>query len=88
MHCKRVAFGLLAAAAAVAAADDSDVTQLKKDTFDDFVKTNDLVLAECECFFAPSCMPLNPANHALQSLLPGAATARPSPPSTRRLPHP
>ncbi|EEY19776.1 disulfide-isomerase [Verticillium alfalfae VaMs.102] len=52
MHCKRVAFGLLAAAAAVAAADDSDVTQLKKDTFDDFVKTNDLVLAE---FFAPWC---------------------------------
>ncbi len=42
-----LAFGLLAAAAVVAA---SDVTQLKKDTFDDFVKSNDLVLAE---FFAP-----------------------------------
>lgn len=26
----------------------SDVTQLKKDTFDEFVKENDLVLAECE----------------------------------------
>lgn len=48
MHCKRVAFGLLAAAAAVTAADDSDVTQLQKSTFDDFIKGNDLVLAECE----------------------------------------
>jgi protein disulfide-isomerase A1 len=46
---KSVAFGLLASAAVVAAA-DSDVVQLKKDTFEDFVKTNDLVLAE---FFAP-----------------------------------
>lgn len=45
MFCKRVAFGLLAAAAAVSA---SDVTQLKKDDFNDFIKTNDLVLAECE----------------------------------------
>ncbi|KAF5516927.1 Protein disulfide-isomerase [Colletotrichum siamense] len=49
MFCKRVAFGLLAAAAAVSA---SDVTQLKKDDFNDFIKTNDLVLAE---FFAPWC---------------------------------
>lgn len=31
--------------AAVAAA--SDVTELKKDTFDGFIKENDLVLAEC-----------------------------------------
>ncbi|TPX15396.1 uncharacterized protein E0L32_004376 [Thyridium curvatum] len=45
------AWGLLAAAT-VAAAADSDVTQLTKATFDDFVKTNDLVLAE---FFAPWC---------------------------------
>lgn len=45
---KKVAFSLLAAAAAtVSAADASDVHQLTKDTFDDFVKTNDLVLAEC-----------------------------------------
>ncbi|KAM0329818.1 hypothetical protein ACHAQA_003982 [Verticillium albo-atrum] len=52
MHCKRIAFGLLAAAAAVSAADESDVTQLQKDTFEEFVKGNDLVLAE---FFAPWC---------------------------------
>ncbi|KAI1098492.1 protein disulfide isomerase [Jackrogersella minutella] len=44
-------FGLLAAAG-VSAADASDVTQLSKDTFTDFVKGNDLVLAE---FFAPWC---------------------------------
>ncbi len=44
---KNLAFGLLAAATVASA---SDVTQLKKDTFDDFVKSNDLVLAE---FFAP-----------------------------------
>ena len=42
---QRLAFSLLAAAAVASA---SDVTQLKKDTFDDFVKTNDIVLAECE----------------------------------------
>ena len=46
---RRVAFGLLAAAAVASA---SDVHQLTKDTFDDFVKTNDLVLAE---FYAPWC---------------------------------
>lgn len=46
---KKVAFSLLAVAAAVTAADTSDVAQLTKDTFDDFVKTNDLVLAECTC---------------------------------------
>ncbi|KAI1345006.1 protein disulfide isomerase [Xylariaceae sp. FL0016] len=50
---KNFAWGLLAAAAVAHAADAaSDVTQLKKDTFDDFVKANDLVLAE---FFAPWC---------------------------------
>lgn len=42
----RIALGLLAAAAIATA---SDVVQLKKDTFDDFVKANDLVLAECKC---------------------------------------
>ncbi|KAL2122900.1 hypothetical protein VTJ04DRAFT_3355 [Mycothermus thermophilus] len=45
----RYALGLLAAAAVATA---SDVIQLKKDTFDDFIKSNDLVLAE---FFAPWC---------------------------------
>jgi protein disulfide-isomerase A1 len=45
MHTKSIAFGLLAAAAAASA---SDVVQLKKDNFDEFVKTNDIVLAECE----------------------------------------
>ena len=38
--------GLLAAL--VAADGASDVVQLKKDSFDEFVKTNDLVLAECK----------------------------------------
>ncbi len=48
MHsAKNLALGLLAAAAVASA---SDVMQLKKDTFDDFVKGNDIVLAE---FFAP-----------------------------------
>ncbi|KAI1265980.1 protein disulfide-isomerase [Xylariaceae sp. FL1019] len=46
-------FGLLAAASVASAADAaSDVVQLKKDSFDDFVKDNSLVLAE---FFAPWC---------------------------------
>ncbi|KAK3937086.1 protein disulfide-isomerase precursor [Diplogelasinospora grovesii] len=45
----KIALGLLAAAAVATA---SDVVQLKKDTFDEFVKTNDIVLAE---FFAPWC---------------------------------
>lgn len=50
MHrAQKLALGLLAAAAVATA---SDVVQLKKDTFDDFVKANDLVLAE---FFAPWC---------------------------------
>jgi hypothetical protein len=41
---RNVILGFLAAAGAVSA---SDVTQLKQDAFDDFVATNDLVLAEC-----------------------------------------
>ncbi|KAK6948169.1 hypothetical protein K445DRAFT_319098 [Daldinia sp. EC12] len=50
---RNILFGLLAASTGVYAADAaSDVTQLNKDTFDDFVKGNDLVLAE---FFAPWC---------------------------------
>ena len=42
---RNFALGLLAAAAVATA---SDVVQLKKDTFDEFVKANDIVLAECE----------------------------------------
>ncbi|KAF2835907.1 protein disulfide isomerase [Patellaria atrata CBS 101060] len=45
----RAAFGLIGAAALAAA---SDVHDLKSDTFADFVKEHDLVLAE---FFAPWC---------------------------------
>ncbi|OTA98066.1 hypothetical protein M426DRAFT_326282 [Hypoxylon sp. CI-4A] len=45
-------FGLLAAAGVSAGDAASDVTQLNKDTFSDFIKGNDLVLAE---FFAPWC---------------------------------
>jgi protein disulfide-isomerase A1 len=46
---RNIAFGLLAAAAVVSAADAaSDVVQLKKDEFDSFIKDNSLVLAECE----------------------------------------
>ena len=40
------ALGLLASSTALAA--DSDVHQLKKDTFNEFIKDNDLVLAECK----------------------------------------
>ena len=46
---KNVAIGLLAGASAVVA---SDVHDLGQDTFKDFVKSHDLVLAE---FFAPWC---------------------------------
>ena len=46
---KSVALGLIGAAAVASA---SDVHDLKKDTFTDFVKSHDLVLAE---FFAPWC---------------------------------
>lgn len=47
----KFALGLLAAAAVATA---SDVVQLKKDTFDEFVKANDLVLAECKPHTIPS----------------------------------
>lgn len=103
MHHKRLACALMGALAAVASA-ESDVTQLTKDTFDDFIKSNDLVLAECKLFCFVSAAfwslvpcPLFPSPHqlrhrnpadmvSLQSLLPGAVTARLSRPSTRRLP--
>ena len=46
---RRIALGLLAAAAVAHAADPvSDVTQLNKDTFNDFVKDHEIVLAECK----------------------------------------
>ena len=43
-HTMRSSLGLLGLAALAAA---SDVHDLTKDTFPDFVKTHDLVLAEC-----------------------------------------
>jgi protein disulfide-isomerase A1 len=50
---QRLAFAVLAALAGFASAEgESDVHQLTQDTFGDFVKANDLVLAE---FFAPWC---------------------------------
>lgn len=49
MRTTELAFGLVGAAALASA---SDVHDLKKDTFPDFVKENPLVLAE---FFAPWC---------------------------------
>ena len=49
LSARNIALGLLAAVAVVSAADaDSDVVQLKKDTFDAFIKENSLVLAECK----------------------------------------
>ena len=48
MQHKRLAAGLMAAYAAfVSAEGESDVAQLTQATFDDFIKANDLVLAEC-----------------------------------------
>ncbi|KAF4122639.1 protein disulfide-isomerase A1 [Geosmithia morbida] len=50
---KQLAYGLMAVLASMANAEGtSDVHQLTKDTFDDFIKANDIVLAE---FFAPWC---------------------------------
>ena len=49
MQHKRICLGLFAAfAGLVNAADTSDVHQLTGKTFDDFVKANDIVLAECK----------------------------------------
>lgn len=41
---RNAVFSLLAAAALASA---SDVTQLKKEDFDEYIKSNDIVLAEC-----------------------------------------
>lgn len=41
---KRIALGLIGAAAVASA---SDVYELKADTFPDFINSNNLVLAEC-----------------------------------------
>ncbi len=49
MQQKRLTAALLAALATVVSA-DSDVTSLTKDTFNDFINSNDLVLAECMSF--------------------------------------
>lgn len=43
----KYSFGLLGLAALAAA---SDVAELTKDSFNDFVTDNNLVLAECKCF--------------------------------------
>jgi hypothetical protein len=51
MHHKRLACALMGAMAAVVSA-ESDVTQLTGETFNDFIKGNDLVLAECKSLFA------------------------------------
>jgi hypothetical protein len=81
MRATILALGLAALAAA------SDVHDLKKDTFKDFIKENDLVLAEC-AYPSPSLLP-KASGSALtvnvQSLRHGADTAKPSLPSMRRL---
>lgn len=53
MYHKRIACGFMAALAAYASAADSDVHQLTEATFDEFVKSNNLVLAECKSRLTP-----------------------------------
>lgn len=62
MYHKRIACGFMAALAAYASAADSDVHQLTQDTFDEFIKSNDLVLAECKSRLTPR--PLSPPSAA------------------------
>lgn len=77
----QAAFGLIAAAALASAA--SDVHDLKADSFASFVTKHDIVLAE---FFAPWYGAQQSESMVLAKyLLLGAATAKLSPPSTRRL---
>ncbi len=48
MHLKQ-ALGLLASSAALVVAEgESQVSALTKDTFNDFISSNELVLAECK----------------------------------------
>lgn len=81
---KNFAFGLLAAAAVASA---SDVVQLKKDNFNEFVTSNDIVLAECMSISNQDCLVLLPITDmfARQSMPHGADTARPLLQSTKRL---
>lgn len=54
---QRLAFAVLAALAGFASAEGdaaSDVHQLTQDTFGEFVKANDLVLAECKFASVPT----------------------------------
>lgn len=55
MHHKRLACALMGAMAGVAIA-ESDVTQLTGETFNDFIKGNDLVLAECKSLTIRLCV--------------------------------
>lgn len=74
---KCVALGLIGAAVA------SDVHDLTKDNFADFIAENDLVLAECKHFYCLELpLELHYANRN-QSLPHGVDTARLSPPSTK-----
>jgi protein disulfide-isomerase A1 len=54
LHLQKLALGLVGASllGSVFASDDSDVHALTKDTFKDFIKEHELVLAE---FYAPWC---------------------------------
>lgn len=48
MQVKHILAALASTAALALAEGDSAVTALTKDTFDDFINSNDLVLAECK----------------------------------------
>jgi hypothetical protein len=80
MHHKKIACSFMAALAAYASAADSDVHQLTKDTFEEFVKSNDLVLAECKTPIEAS-LPLHPSLtasfHSLCSLVRSLQGPRP-----------
>ena len=89
---QRLAYGVLAALAGfVSAEGDTDVHQLTQDTFGDFVKANDLVLAECEFPMSPLHEQLFAVTGTLADMCPlqssprGAVTARLLLPSTRSL---
>jgi hypothetical protein len=79
-------YSTVCAAFFAAVAAGSDVEQLNKDTFKSFVEENDLVLAECKLPKPPYVSHIYCRANMFQSLHHGAATARPSRLSTRRLP--